>query len=303
MPIYEIENPNTGQILEIEGQNPPTQAELDKIFEDYKPGSSKLEKLRDNLPLIMGIAGGAVGLPFGLAPITGGVSAGAGYVIKDILTPKKKSDYTGKTKAGFKELSKEGRVNNLKSVGEGAQSMAKTAVAFDLVQALFGSKGSVTGKVTRPKETLTKYRNEQATLNPGPGLKKQDLINQLITKTDPLKEKTGYLKNINNFQQELTQKYSQRPAYLSTNDILNMKTTANAGSYSPTGTLKTNAAGAFDKVTGDVLRTNVAKNSKAVAAADKALSFIYKLPKSVGKFGSGATKVASTIGLLKLLGL
>lgn len=291
MPIYEIENPETGQILELEGATPPSDAEIDRIFDAYKKDPTFLEKVRDNLPIIMGGTAGALGLPIGLAPIFGAAGAAGGYIVKDILTPKNKN----RSKEQIKKESGE-------TLNKSITGVATAATAFDLAQGLLGSKGSISGKITRPKETVGKYRDEQARLNPGRGVKKSDFIQSIITKTDPLKEKTGYLKPISNFQSQLEAKYSNRPAYLSTSDMLGMKSTSNQGGFS-NGNLRSNAAGSFDRATGDVLRSSIANNSKKVSNADKVLSFLYKVPKTVSKAGNVATKAASTIGLLKLLGL
>lgn len=303
MPTYRIQHPTTGKTIRIEGDTPPTDAELDQIFSEYG-GEKKnaLTGIRDQAPNINAAVAFAPGVFAKLGPLFAAGGTASGEVIKDLLTPRPKSDYTGKMKWGFKELNQQGKQRNLDTIGNALGKIARNTIMADLIQGIVGSKGSVSGKVTRPKETIMNYRNQQARLNPGPGIKKADLIKEIASKSDPLKETGGYLKTTNRLQSQLSDRYSQRPEYLSTQDLLEMKSAANKGSYlrnSP----KSGATAEFDKVIGNILRGKISGNSKTVAMADKAYSLLSKAPKALNKAGTVATKAAATIGLLKLLGL
>jgi hypothetical protein len=103
MPIYEVEDPNTGQVLELEGDTPPTEAELEQLFSTAtKPdffGASVIEPART---VVSGMAntvqGGLEGIAQSVNPFAG-EGAGARAVQEQ-----QAETYQPQTKAGKEGL-------------------------------------------------------------------------------------------------------------------------------------------------------------------------------------------------------
>lgn len=51
MNVYEVEDPVTGMVLELEGDSPPTEQELEEIFAQYAPTTVEESRLESDVPL------------------------------------------------------------------------------------------------------------------------------------------------------------------------------------------------------------------------------------------------------------
>lgn len=134
---FEIRNKKTGETKIVTG------AELPK-YGLSKPGGG----VKDALPAIGGFLGGVLGSVAGPLGTAGGAMAGTGggYVLKDLLTPRKKFETTGKTKAGFQELSPEGR-KMAANEGKGAiRDVAITGATTYAAGKLFDAGGKLASK-------------------------------------------------------------------------------------------------------------------------------------------------------------
>ena len=89
MPIYEVEDPLTGQVLELEGDSPPTEDELEQIFSSNpmqqqapakegfieRVGADLSERGEQLQGVVEGVKSGQLD-PFDMAKQGGGIIAG-----------------------------------------------------------------------------------------------------------------------------------------------------------------------------------------------------------------------------------
>lgn len=100
MPIYEVENPETGEILEIEGDSEPTLAELEQIFSETGTPGSLIDSVTEPAAALVGGLGNEIAAGIsGLARLatTGDASAAAGTVKS---TREALPDFSPETRAG-----------------------------------------------------------------------------------------------------------------------------------------------------------------------------------------------------------
>ena len=105
MPIYEVKDPSTGQILELEGDSPPTEQELDQIFSSIQNPGSLVDAVIEPIEAIGGnivstAASGLAGL--GTLAATGGNVDKSVQVINN--TKERFPDFSPQTTAGQKSL-------------------------------------------------------------------------------------------------------------------------------------------------------------------------------------------------------
>ena len=104
MPIYEVQDPETGQTIELEGDSPPTEAELTEIFSSMAPQGSSFDAVVEPLQAIGGnmakMAGAGI---FGLANLAATQDPGSA---SDMINGMMQGgpDFAPETQAGQKGL-------------------------------------------------------------------------------------------------------------------------------------------------------------------------------------------------------
>ena len=108
MPIYEVEDPKTGQVLELEGESPPTEHELEQLFSQFSvdntPEGNALDAVIEPLQAILGgaVTETAAGLAGAGNLMYSHDSGEATKAIEDIR--QRAPDFSPETKAGQKGL-------------------------------------------------------------------------------------------------------------------------------------------------------------------------------------------------------
>src|SRR6185436_8303400 len=90
MPVYEVTSP-TGQKLRIEGDTPPTDQDLDQIFQENAPKPKAppqpgvISRMADMLPSVGGFVGGMAGKSTGAGVLGAAMGGAAGQGYKTLI--------------------------------------------------------------------------------------------------------------------------------------------------------------------------------------------------------------------------
>lgn len=135
MPIYEVTDPKTGVTLELEGDSPPTEQELEQLFSQYSVKEQKTfpQKLAGAGEALATIGSGMIAEPVaGLAGIGSALFGGdGGKTVEDV---KSAMTYAPRTQAGGEYLQNIGNAPVIKQIGETMTAASKGAgdLAYDL---------------------------------------------------------------------------------------------------------------------------------------------------------------------------